>query len=540
MSKKIASWSFSALEQFRNCPRQYQAERITKEIPYVEGPAQKHGNWVHKMFEDYIASGRALPPELLEFRAILDRVCQWPDVKPEWALAIDKEFKPIEYFSKQAWCRAKVDVWSVDGDLCRIVDWKGLPLDTELPTPEGFTTMGAVSEGDLVFGSDGAPARVVAKSPVTRRACFDVVFDDNTAVTCDDVHLWSTTRGVLPVTELKMGDAVPVCLPAQYTKCALPVDPYVFGLWLADGKHTSSEITKPDEFVWEEIVRRGYELGARCPSNLASGKTATRTIKGIRRHLVALGVMGNKHIPDMYLYAGVEQRIDLLRGLMDGDGNANPARKQAVFTTTNRRLSDSVKQLAESLGQRVNQATTTQRGFGLTVTAYPLAWRPQHGINPFLLPRKASRIDAGWGPGASSHRRVVAVVPRASRDTACIAVDSPDNTYLCTRSYVPTHNTGKRKYDYDQLLLNGLLTMCHLPNVNRVKSAFFWTKEGKFDVQEFKREDWHTHWQRFLPDVARIERASELNVWQEKPSGLCNGWCRVESCVYWKPKQTRG
>ena len=223
MSKKIASWSFSALEQFRNCPRQYQAERITKEIPYVEGPAQKHGNWVHKMFEDYIASGRALPPELLEFRAILDRVCQWPDVKPEWALAIDKEFKPIEYFSKQAWCRAKVDVWSVDGDLCRIVDWK----------------------------------------------------------------------------------------------------------------------------------------------------------------------------------------------------------------------------------------------------------------------------------------------------------------------------TGKRKYDYDQLLLNGLLTMCHLPNVNRVKSAFFWTKEGKFDVQEFKREDWHTHWQRFLPDVARIERASELNVWQEKPSGLCNGWCRVESCVYWKPKQTR-
>lgn len=223
MGAKIASWSFSALEQFRNCPRQYQAERITKEVPYVEGPHQKHGKWVHKMFEDYVGLDRALPPELAEYRPMLDRVRAWPNVKPEWRLAINKQFEPCDYFAKDTWCRAQVDIWSVDGDLCRVVDWK----------------------------------------------------------------------------------------------------------------------------------------------------------------------------------------------------------------------------------------------------------------------------------------------------------------------------TGKRKYDYDQLLLNGLLTMCHLPNVQRIKSAFYWTQEKVFDVQEFHRKDWHQHWQRFLPDVARIERAAELNVWQERPSGLCNGWCRVESCAYWKPKRAK-
>jgi hypothetical protein len=538
--KKIASWSFSAIEQFRNCPRQYQAERITKEVPYVEGPHQKHGNWVHKMFEDRINKNRTLPPELKEFEPVLKRIKEWPAVRAEMALAIDDKLQPTEYFSKTAWCRAKIDVWSVDGNLCRIVDWKGLPLTTPIATPDGFTTMGALSVGDYVLGGSGRPCRVVGKSAVNIRPCYTVHFDDRTSVVCDNVHLWSTTRGVVPVEELEEGDEIPVSGPAEHTEKELRIDPYVLGLWLADGKHTSGEITKPDAFVWNEIARRGFSVGDDY-SGLA--KCETRTVLGLRTGLREMGLLGSKHIPQQYLHGSIQQRTDLLRGLMDGDGNANPARKQAVFTTTDKALSDQVKQLVESLGQRVNQACVTARGFGVETIAYPLSWRPQHGLNPFLLPRKADRISPEWGAGNSWCRRVVDVTPEDPRETQCISVDSDDNTYLCTSSYIPTHNTGKRKYDYDQLLLNALVTMCHFPEVDTVKSAFFWTKEPdkkkQFDVETFSREHWHDYWQRFLPDVALLQQAVDLNVWQERPSGLCNGWCRVESCPYWKPKREK-
>jgi len=75
---------------------------------------------------------------------------------------------------------------------------KALALDTPLPTPAGWTTMGDVAVGDELLGADGRPTRVVAATEVMfGRPCYEVEFSDGTTIVADEQHLWSTTRGVV-------------------------------------------------------------------------------------------------------------------------------------------------------------------------------------------------------------------------------------------------------------------------------------------------------------------------------------------------------
>ncbi|SDS74332.1 replicative DNA helicase [Microlunatus soli] len=72
---------------------------------------------------------------------------------------------------------------------------KALALDTPLPTPDGWTTMGQVAVGDQLIGADGRPTRVLAATEVmTDRECFEVVFSDGTRVVADAGHEWQVTE----------------------------------------------------------------------------------------------------------------------------------------------------------------------------------------------------------------------------------------------------------------------------------------------------------------------------------------------------------
>lgn len=115
---------------------------------------------------------------------------------------------------------------------------KALALNTPLPTPIGWTTMGAVSVGDELLGADGHPTRIVATTEVMHdRPCYTVEFDDGTTLIADAQHQWPTLRGVHTTVELQPGqDRIPTttALAGHDSRGALPADPYVAGCWLAD------------------------------------------------------------------------------------------------------------------------------------------------------------------------------------------------------------------------------------------------------------------------------------------------------------------
>lgn len=83
---------------------------------------------------------------------------------------------------------------------------KALALDTPLPTPSGWTTMGDVAVGDWLLGADGEPTQVVAATQVMLgRPCYAVEFADGTTLVADAFHQWPTDRGVQITTALRPG-----------------------------------------------------------------------------------------------------------------------------------------------------------------------------------------------------------------------------------------------------------------------------------------------------------------------------------------------
>jgi replicative DNA helicase len=74
---------------------------------------------------------------------------------------------------------------------------KALALDTPLPTPTGWTTMGDVAVGDQLLDADGAPTPVVAATDVMLgRPCYEIEFSDGTMIVADELHQWPTTHGI--------------------------------------------------------------------------------------------------------------------------------------------------------------------------------------------------------------------------------------------------------------------------------------------------------------------------------------------------------
>lgn len=418
-------------------------------------------------------------------------------VSPEinFDLEIDEDWSKFEYFidkekiSGKLRLKGTIDlVTRIDEETIEIVDWKGLPVDTKIPTPSGWTTMGGLQIGDTVFDKDGNHTKVVGKSQIKHKPCYKIYFDDKTDVICDNEHLWTLhDNTVVPITSLKIGDKISVTKPIITDDKELPIDPYVLGLWLGNGRNKNGEICGPDQFIFDEIIKRGYQLG----EDINKDGCPSRTVYGLITKLKHLNLLNNKHIPEIYFRSSYKQRLDLLRGLMDTDGNVNTVRKQAVFTTCNQTLSNDAKKLLITLGQRVNQSNITRNtNFKNDVKVFPLHFRPI-SINPFMLPRKADKILGSWGPGNSNYRKITNIELINSMDTQCISVDSTSNTYLCTENMIPTHNTGKR-YNWgketektyaalsedDQLMLYYYAARRIFPEVKHIILTIFFVRDG--------------------------------------------------------------
>jgi hypothetical protein len=99
------------------------------------------------------------------------------------------------------------------------------------------------------------------------------------------------------------------------------------------------------------------------------------------------------------------------------------------------------------------------------------------------------------------------------------------------------HKTGRRKFDTRQLKLNALMVFIHHPDVMVVRTGFMWLKDKLFDTEDYVRANEATLWGEFMPDLVRYKTAFKQEMFVPRQSGLCNGWCPVTSCEFWKPKK---
>ncbi len=235
---------------------------------------------------------------------------------------------------------------------------------------------------------------------------------------------------------------------------SLPVPPYTLGAWLGDGHSANANLTNADIdlAIVEQIRAEGidarrqqhseghhvgrYTLGS-CRDS-AMGKQHC-----LQTRLRRLGVLGNKHIPMIYLRSSKAQRLALLRGLMDTDGTASKA-GQCVFTNTNERLAKDVFHLVATLGFKptwqIKRAKLYGKDCGPSYAVSFFAYRGE--VEPFGLARKLNRLRTRPTRGClQNSRAITSVEPVASRPLRCIEVDSPSRLYLAGESCIPTHNS---------------------------------------------------------------------------------------------------
>jgi len=347
----------------------------------------------------------------------------------------------------KVWIETVEDVRFIDID-----DYKGLELGTLIPTDIGFKKIENIIVGDNIFNGNGKITKVKHVSDVHYNPCYKITFDTNDSIVADHEHKWVVYEsGKKEKKEIELtteelfnfkGNTLAInCAYPEFSNKKLPIDPYVLGLWLADGNRTCGTITCINDDIWKEIHNRGYSTSHN--HNQYNDKAESRTIYNIRKHLIKLNVLNNKHVPDLYLTASYKQRLDLLRGYMDGDGYFNRNRKRCVMQTTSKLQAKDVSNIVSSLGLKPTTINYNGTGFGKQFKGYSVNFTPD--INPFLCRNKDYNDLINTKNNKYSKSRYIKNIEKVKTvPTKCLAVEGEEKTYLFSKNYIKTHNTNKK------------------------------------------------------------------------------------------------
>lgn len=233
--------------------------------------------------------------------------------------------------------------------------------------------------------------------------------------------------------------------PVNYSKKLTTIPPYMLGVWLGDGHSKASRISGVDEDIFKNIENLGYTISSHGYQTVYVGNYLNETT--LLTQLKELNLFGNKHIPYNYLYSNVDDRKELLSGLLDTDGSVS-SNGIVHYYTSSKILMEQVKQLIESLGyktkvtSKISKYKDSNGEYVDCKKAYTISFKAKSFV--FKLGRKNEKlkefIDKNQGD-RHLHRYITSIKKVESIPTKCLTVDSEDHLFLCTKSYLPTHNT---------------------------------------------------------------------------------------------------
>jgi replicative DNA helicase len=314
---------------------------------------------------------------------------------------------------------------------------KALALDTPIPTPSGWTTMGALQVGDMVFDERGQPCMVCFVTPVQeQRECFELSFDDGSAVVADAEHRWSAYDWAgwqaLRMRHRRLADPHAVAELDHGTA----------------GEEAPGLVTTRQMFETGRAARSGggavpnWFIPLCHPLELPEADLAADPYALGRR----LGEAGCSRdaIPPVYLRASIKQRLALLQGLADTAGTIVDDTGVVELRLSDRQLLEQARELACSLGHRAEPVTSrlVRLASGRSMSAWRFSWSPLDQV--FRAPRKAEALERSLARLTTGrmHRRAITSIRRVpSVPVRCIMVDSPSHLYLAGESMIPTHNT---------------------------------------------------------------------------------------------------
>lgn len=369
---------------------------------------------------------------------------------------------------------------------------KAILNDEIIPTPSGWRKVSDIKVGDYLFDAFGKPTKVIGVFPQGKKDVWQVSFSDGRSAKCSPDHLWSyCTHGQKPYSiaarkfytktlrEISQDKQyrnhsimVPQQMAVQYPHKVLPIDPYVMGLILGDGSfriqknanNKTFSYSSEDEELPNAIAQiMGWGVKKNSSHNYnwtfkwkdkndsrkhKSGYGTEHVNVWVEEILDAYPSLWNvksedKFIPTEYLQGDIQQRYDILNGLLDSDGSVDKKGRVRYYTISPM-LRDNVIEICESLGLHarysVDNHKPTNTGYIIHITG-----SPDVKLKLFRLKRKHALMEQWYNNGEKKfHGNFVRIdnIKDLGYQTemTCFLVDNPEHLFLMN-DFIVTHNT---------------------------------------------------------------------------------------------------
>jgi hypothetical protein len=350
--------------------------------------------------------------------------------------------------------------------------------------------MGDFKIGDQVFSANGNPTTVLGVFPQGKKEIFKITFSDGTFTECSGDHLWVTQtnreryarkrvpgkraegkyykcpkKGSVKTTleilqtlfvegSKRPNHYIPITEPINFAEKSLPLHPYVLGALLGDGGFSSGRVTfsSADQEIIDRIkillpenVNINKIPSAKYDYSITDSQSSWVKENRVKTILKQYGLMfkksKDKFIPDCYKFNSIENRLELLKGLMDTDGTTSEV--YSCFTTVSEQLAKDIIFIVQSLGgtARFSKSPSFYTKNNIKVqcqNSYRISIKLPPQFNPFHLSRKANKLKPSekYFP----RRNICNIEKIEEKECQCIYVEDESHTYL-TNDCIVTHNT---------------------------------------------------------------------------------------------------
>lgn len=368
-----------------------------------------------------------------------------------------------------------------------------------------LTPLYNIEVGDYVYNRHGKPVEVLGVYPQGKLDAYELTFSDGRTAICSADHIWPywqrlhrseqignitleqmLEKGIYHIKPSEKDDptrrnrsrfSMPINDAVEFPEQNHKISPYIMGAFLGDGCKNSEgyfELSSELEYHAAQIANmlgcKGYRKQSKSYSWHFYKEPYVEGEKNKKLHvwdidpayaeLLSNTYCGDKYIPEEYLFDSIENRWELLRGLMDTDGTIfkQPWRHPITFNTTSEQLAYDFRSLCNSLGLIAHIATNDRRGqthksqngteyirksieYNVSILV-PNEMKPKFFTVEHKLARAREAAAHGATRGAKYDRIQLKKVEKLPQqeEMVCIMVDDPEHLYLCN-DFLVTHNT---------------------------------------------------------------------------------------------------
>lgn len=449
---------------------------------------------INVIFNDF---SYELLPKRKEIFEKYTKIIQWGRANPTRFI---EDFFKIQltdmqkYVLLSSWCPANC-VWLMGRNSRKAMDLK-TPVYFRI-TDRGEKiekkTIRDLKIGDVIYDESGNLTTVMHLNSIVIEDEYLIEFEDGEKISCNAEHLWKVRdlsfdknnkyedKWVLRNTEFLYDNFdkrripernrndnrffVPLTKPINYPNMIrLPIPAYLLGLWLGDGYSSTPAVCGAREDLreietylkpscrttyYKEINVKGKNCDIlyidREKELVESGMNKTNAKRAsFLQKLRNLDLYKNKHIPEEYLVAPIEDRLALLQGLMDTDGTIDKRNGNCSFAQSNYDFCVQFQKLLSSLGIKSSIKEKKMQHIkkdGSLAKSWEVFFSTDKKMPCFKLQRKYKYLPDSLSD--KHYQKAIVNITKTGKKIPmrCITVSNYSGLFLCGDNYTVTHNS---------------------------------------------------------------------------------------------------